>query len=512
MDKKGTRFKVLICNVVIMALCVLSIVSYFFMPFWKITVSYALTEDTIESFLGNEQGDSQPESGEDSESGTNENISISENLEIAPKDLVGEDGKLVLSLSIRIKTQDVFSSLKGEARTTAEKILGDNIHSMVDQMMAPMEKLVRNVAKAASKQALKNSVKNSLSSMLNGEKTNEELEQLLNDAGVNDEYINEKVNMLMDDIYSDDATVESIAHDITETVDEVLDMIGQSDPEYADLVLDPADKAEIEKTVTEALESIALEDGTIDINEFLAQMMLEAFGTGEEDTDSSDTTTPAAKRLSTAYASTAPDEQVNYEDSVEELKAKLHEEIVETMPDDVAEIITKVLTYVSYVIFFTFFTWAYLIIKILVKMGMKNNAIKLKLPILLGWIPFFVLCMLPAGLMLILKNPPTALANAMGLDGTARAQLDALSFTFSSASVVSFVVAVFLLFFVLFYYRKLRKTMKQIASGELSEYGGVPSGNTVAGGMPLTDEEFVNGEDVERYENDYDNDNDYAEE
>ena len=67
MDKKGTRFKVLICNVVIMALCVLSIVSYFFMPFWKITVSYALTEDTIESFLGNEQGDSQPESGEDSD-------------------------------------------------------------------------------------------------------------------------------------------------------------------------------------------------------------------------------------------------------------------------------------------------------------------------------------------------------------------------------------------------------------------------------------------------------------
>ncbi len=510
MDKKGTRFKVLICNVVIMALCLLSIISYFFMPFWKITVSYALTEDTIESFLGSDQGDSQPESGEESKSGANENISISENLEIAPKDLVGEDGKLVLSLSIRIKTQDVFSSLKGEARATAEKILGDNIHSMVDQMMAPMEKLVRNVAKAASKQALKNSVKNSLSSMLNGDKTNEELEQLLNDAGVNDEYINEKVNTLMDDIYSDDATVESIAHDITEIVDEVLDMIGQSNPEYADLVLDPADKAEIEKTVTEALESIALEDGTIDINEFLAQMMLEAFGTGEEDTDNSDTTTPAAKRLSAVYASTG--EQPKYEDSIAELKAKLHEEIVETMPDDTAEIITKVLTYVSYVIFFTFFTWAYLIIKILVKMGMKNNAIKLKLPILLGWIPFFVLCMLPAGLMLVVKNPPTALANAMGLDGSARAQLDALSFTFSSASVVSFVVAVFLLFFVLFYYRKLRKTMKQIANGELSEYGGVPSGNAAANGTPLTDEEFVNGEGVERYENDYDNDNDYAEE
>ena len=47
----NTRNKVLICNLLIIILCILSISSYFFMPFWKVEAKYTLSADTLDSIL-----------------------------------------------------------------------------------------------------------------------------------------------------------------------------------------------------------------------------------------------------------------------------------------------------------------------------------------------------------------------------------------------------------------------------------------------------------------------------
>ena len=59
--------KVFICNLVIAALCLASILAYFILPFWKIDISYTLnTEaiDAISSSLDLGEGESE-ESGEE---------------------------------------------------------------------------------------------------------------------------------------------------------------------------------------------------------------------------------------------------------------------------------------------------------------------------------------------------------------------------------------------------------------------------------------------------------------
>ena len=47
MTKQSTRRRVFFCNLIIAALCILSIAAYFFLPVWKVTVSLKLDGETM---------------------------------------------------------------------------------------------------------------------------------------------------------------------------------------------------------------------------------------------------------------------------------------------------------------------------------------------------------------------------------------------------------------------------------------------------------------------------------
>ena len=58
--------KVFFCNLVIAALCLASIISYFILPFWKIDVSYTLNTDAIDKIASTlDLGEGGEESGEE---------------------------------------------------------------------------------------------------------------------------------------------------------------------------------------------------------------------------------------------------------------------------------------------------------------------------------------------------------------------------------------------------------------------------------------------------------------
>jgi flagellar basal body-associated protein FliL len=148
------------------------------------------------------------------------------------------------------------------------------------------------------------------------------------------------------------------------------------------------------------------------------------------------------------------------QDAKEQLKAELRQIINNAISDDVVAGIATVMQIISYVIYFTFFTWAWLILKILVKCRRHCNGIKLKLPIWLGWLPYLILGILPNSIISTMKDPATIAQLGMGEIGSF---MSAININFFNCGFISFYIAIFLLLFGLFYYGPLRRKLKKEA-------------------------------------------------
>ena len=100
--------------------------------------------------------------------------------------------------------------------------------------------------------------------------------------------------------------------------------------------------------------------------------------------------------------------------------------------------------------------WLIPILKIALRWKKNNNAIKVGLPIWFGSIPFVYLCLLPTIGLSVAKD---ALASS-GMLG----EMDlfsALSISFSSCAIVSFIAGIALAIFVIVYYGRQRKLLKK---------------------------------------------------
>lgn len=468
--KRKIQLTVHICNAIISLLCILSIAAYFFLPFWKLDVSYRLDAETIQEMLGETSEDSadgftpsdsslEDSSGEDSDVGE---IDFSEIL-TEPIDL---------HLSLTLKTQDVMSALNEEPTIMVEKIIEYNINSLVDQIYQPLSKLVKNTAKVVAKTTLKEQLHSQIQDLYEDPKTSAEVEEMLKDAGITDSYIDYKTDQLIEDIYAEDATVSSVTESIVDAVDEVCNKLHETGNEdFTDIKLTEETKQELREEISEAIKDLSVDGEKIDVDALLSELLL-GFLNGEEVKLPETASTNNVRPTSVKATSNTPTSTEEVKDAQAELKNTIRQAIMDEIPQDLATTIAEVMKYISYLLLFTFFTWAYLILKILAKLKKPNNAIKLKLPIWLGTIPYVFLCLIPNAIFSTLTNPPMNILNELGTEAvdafeslkTATANL---SISCSSGGVVSFYVAIFFLLFGLFYYGGLRRKLKKYQKGIL---------------------------------------------
>ena len=423
----STRKTVFICNLAIIALCIVSIVAYFIMPFWRVNVKYTLTAETLEEILPDDT-----DTGSDDVNSIYEGINFSELLE--------ED--IPLEISIELRTSDVLGSMDSDSNKLVENILYNNVHNIIDQMDPyindMVQKLVKTVVKTTFKEELKKQVKESLGEGTTDEKTQEEL----NNMGLSDEYIDEKTDALVDTIYTPGATVEDA---VNETIDIVKDSIQkmQTDgtADYQNAELSPEAEAELRAQLEEKFAYLENEDGTLDPEGFTTDFLLDMLQ-GE---DAASNLTGAT--LATPLSAKSDDLTAEQNDAKEELKQVLTEKLMELI-GGASDTVAMVLQYISYVVWFTFAIWALPILKILLKLKKPNNAIKLGGPIWLGSLPFLVLCAAPMGALMIFGDQ---IGKAIG----------GLSITFFSCSIVSFIIGIVLAVFTIVFYGRLRKQLKR---------------------------------------------------
>ena len=447
-----TRFKAFICNMIVICLSVLSIASYFFMPFWKVEVNAVLNAESIQALLPKQEGGSENESEEG-------NFSI-ENI----ASYIGDE-EIPITLSFSLETSYILSSYQGDAKASVRKMIDDNINNLVDQLYTPLNKIMKIAMTGVSKNLLKEQSKALLKGVYGDEKSDSELEQILADANVN---VDEKVDTVIDALYAENATVDGVSTTIVNTIDEVCAELRTHNPEeFEDLMLSEDQKNELKTGMEEMLSAFAQEDGTIDMNDMLADLLLGFLENGGNAPEPRNT---AVKAM--AFLENEPVEPEK--DSKEELKEELRAFITEMIPEETAETIVLALQYIGYLILFTFFTWAYLILKILIKLAMPVNAIKLGLPIWWGWLPYFILVFMPSLAISLIQNP-TALSFlgeevVIGLTKSTEI-INALSLnvSFTSCAVISFFIAIALAVFSIAYYGGLRRRLKKIKKGIIVE-------------------------------------------
>ena len=441
----NTRNKVLFCNLLIIILCIMSIAAYFFMPFWQVKAEYTLSAETLKNMLPTteNQGEDNPDAPVDADDLLS-NIDFTE--------ILGENG-ITLTMSISLETKDILSSLSAEPTELVETILEGNVHNLVNQISAPMSMVVKSTVKVVVKTALTEGIKEEVKKKLGENTTDEQLTEELKNAGLDEEFIDQKTSELVDTIYEPGTTSESAADATVDIAMEFAQKMKDSgNPDYADLELTEETKADLKEELLEQFKNFENEDGSIDPDAFTTDFLLKMLKGETSDDESTET----AAVLATPLSAKPITDGSSQNDANAELRQVLTDKLMELLggaEDDIAMAI-KIL---SYVILATFAIWALPILKILLKMKSRNNAIKVGMPIWFGSIPYVVLCLLPTLALTLLQNPPAQLAGTIGEIGA----LSGLSITFTSCAMVSFIAGIVLAVLVLFFYGKQRRILKR---------------------------------------------------
>ena len=441
MSKSGSRFTVFLFNILIALLSVAAVAALFFAPLWEIDVKYVMQKEVLEKIL--------PEEAK----------------EVDLDEIVG-DG-IPLSLTVSVQTKDTIRSTLGkDARQSVTELIENNVDKVVDELAPTFdeiaEKIVRSTAKSTVRDAVNEQVKNFLQNA-GSEATDERVSELLNQAGVDEEYINQKTDALLDAIYAENATVDGVSQKAVETVEEVFEKLDKSGvAEFQGAALTEENKEEIKNSIDEALSVIADENGNIDADDLAANLILEMLRSSEDESE------PAVAAMD--FTTQETDSGSVEEDATEQLKAEVKQMIMEKLTDETLDTIVLALRIVFGVLCFTAFTWAWLIVKMLSKAFSRNPAIKLKLPIWLGWFPFLALVLLPMGAMLLVKAQPSFLVNLLGAEmmESLSTFFASASLSFSSAAWVAFAAAVALIILSI-PYGIFRRRLKRAKREDLDE-------------------------------------------
>lgn len=460
--KISTRLLALIFNAVIVCFCALAIASYFFAPLIdykaKVTTTPELTAELKKTLVTEDSSSAEKETGE-----------IDENEVIADVlDQLGKD-KVTLSVSIKATAPQFFALLfnKTETEAAIQRVINANVSTLLDEMSGSIDVVVEEL----SKSMVKLSVKSALSDTINDFIKNEELsdktvDAVLNELGLTDEYLDGKTSELFDAIKEDNATVDTVTDKTLEIIDDVIgDLASNATGEYENLTIEslpPDVKETIKSSVKSIIGSFADSDGNIDIDSIIYNALGRALDKPTEETPSGEETAAVKTEL---YA--AGDTEKTY--TKEDVEALITEKINGVFNESAIAVLSTMITVIDCEMIFAFALWAWLVVKIVIKLLTKNPTIKVWSAIWLGNSSFITLFLVPTIASLAVSNlasAPSFITNALTkilsanayntLIAASKSATVAVASTTLYSAIITGVFLVFSIFYMIFR-KKLKK-------------------------------------------------------
>lgn len=210
-----------VLNIVLAALCCFAVSGYVAGPVWKIEATVKLNQamvDKIEELMSSDATiDSKPYVD-------------------ALREMANDDVKLPVTLSL--STKSIYGSIFAKDNSPAEKLIDEAVDAAFnDKVVAEMEKFKKSATKSVTKVLIKQSFdKLSDNEDFKKEFGNKTTEQLLQEAGVDDKTIDEKIEIVYNALTSN-KTIDEASDKIVEVVADVYNTvknskIGETNPEY----------------------------------------------------------------------------------------------------------------------------------------------------------------------------------------------------------------------------------------------------------------------------------------
>lgn len=416
-----------VCNVLVAVLSVLAILGYFGAPVWRVSVSYKVDAETFEKMMSN-----------------------MDNLDVDFKEAIGDGVEIGLLLQIDMNV--LISSIGQNADAVADKFIDSNVNSIVDQLNKSLDEILPKVVKSVAKKAVTDAINDQVRQYLQSQNPefSEDVSQKLAAVGVDDEYISQEVGKVIDEINSENATKESVSDKVVSVVETTYEKLAQSDdPDFQGATLSEEDKAEIRNNVSETIADMADENGNIDIDRLMDQLILDALrGIKNEEEKHGEENTVAIELLA---ATEEEDLKTEEEDLKAEIKKEVKTYITDLIPSSANDIMIWVFRGLLILVAFSMLPWVYILIKLLVKLctlERRNPTVRLALPIWLGWLPFLILAGIPSLAFWIFTKWPDLVNIASIIPG--EFGLESLSISFMSsgwiaalAAGICFVISIF---------------------------------------------------------------------
>lgn len=210
-----------VLNIVLAALCCFAVAGYVAGPVWKIEATVKLNQamvDKIEELMSSDATiDSKPYVD-------------------ALREMANDDVQLPVTLSL--STKSIYGSIFAKDNSPAEKLIDEAVDAAFnDKVVAEMEKFKKSATKSVTKVLIKQSFdKLSDNEDFKKEFGGKTTEQLLQEAGVDDKTIDEKIEIVYSALTSN-KTIDEASDKIVEVVADVYNTvknskIGETNPEY----------------------------------------------------------------------------------------------------------------------------------------------------------------------------------------------------------------------------------------------------------------------------------------
>ena len=210
-----------VLNIVLAALCCFAVAGYVTGPVWKIEATVKLNQamvDKIEELMSSDATiDSKPYVD-------------------ALREMANDDVKLPVTLSLSSKS--IYGSIFAKDNSPVDKLIDEAVDAAFnDKVVAEMEKFKKSATKSVTKVLIKQSFdKLSDNEDFKNEFGNKTTEQLLQEAGVDDKTIDEKIEIVYNALTSN-KTIDEASDEIVEVVADVYDIVknsetGKANPEY----------------------------------------------------------------------------------------------------------------------------------------------------------------------------------------------------------------------------------------------------------------------------------------
>lgn len=448
MYKTPTQKKIFIMNIIITLVCIISIAGYFMFPILNLNVSLHLNAQNIHDMTAPD--DAHPDSME---------FDV-ETIE----ELLGKDGVFV-ELHLKLTSSDLLEAMQVQDGHLTKNIIENTVREFSINLSDVFHALAINMSKLATKMLVTETVKSYAQEALGDDATEEEVNNKLHDLGFTDDFINQETEKIIEVMYQEDATPANVADTVEEIVVDVIQMFKDSgDEDFKDLEFTDDVKQEIHNGVEEVLKNFVNEEGYIDMDSFVHDI-LGALLNGEELPDFNIPTNYAVEQKEPTEEEIHGNEEIILE--------IVHDKLVSQIPEETYILIDEIMSYIGILILFSIAMWAYVILKIIVKLGMRNNSVKLKAPIWFGSIPFTLFYLIP-NLYIYLINHMDLLFGLIGgaEDSSSSAvttAMNAVKIKATSCSLIPFICGTFLVFFSLFFYGRTRRKLKREIRAERKE-------------------------------------------